>query len=325
MTAAAERFTIQIDALSAILSKTKNQREKGKYFYRNKARDVLFRLEALCRLYREIHDKKLFDAWYKKFKALEDVLGVMDYHESLYLEFTNYRELKKQAEKIYLGKFEEESQYLTEILREEGWLAGTALNEFREIVNHAEWKPEAEDALAYGLVMCSELDKVVNRYSEGELSPFKLEEGVHEFRRRIRWVSIYASASNGLVQLRKNDTLQSSLKTYCTPQVIASPFNTMPKQKGLRYSIVIQAPAFYALSWMINELGTLKDDGFRYENLLSLINVSGKDQQALRKKFMATYQSDPVLVCENAERLMDEFIYRDMIPERIRRDIKRSF
>jgi hypothetical protein len=325
MTAAAERFTIQIDALIAILSKTKNQKEKGKYFYRNKARDVLFRLEALCRLYREIHDKKLFDAWYKKFKALEDVLGVMDYHESLYLEFAGYKELKTQASKIYLGKFEEEAQYLTEIIREQGWQDGTALSEFREVINHAEWKPEEEDALAYGLVMCNELDKVVTRYREGELNPFKLEEGVHEFRRRIRWVSIYASASNGLVQLRKNEMLRSDLKKYCTPEVVASPFNIMPRQRGLRYSIVVQAPAFYALSWLITELGTLKDDGFRYENFISVMNASGKENPSLRKKFLATCQSDPAAVCENAERLMDEFIYRDMIPERIRRDIKRSF
>lgn len=324
MAAAIERFNVQTDELTAILSRIKNQKEKGRQFYKNKARNVIFRLEALCRVYREIHDKKTFDNWYKKFKTLEDILGVLDYHEALYLEFSKYKELKKAADKIYLQKFEEESAYLTELIRNEGWLSGAAIKEFNEFLNAAEWMQEEEDTHAYGLVMCNELDKVVSKYHEGEISPYKLEEGIHEFRRRIRWVSIYAAASNGLVQLRRNQLLEKSLEKYCTPEVISSPFNMMPKQKGLRSSIVIQSAGFYAMSWLISEMGNLKDTGFIYENFLHVMNASGKTNPDLKKKFLATCQSDPLKVCENSEMLIDQFIYHDLIPERVRRDIKRS-
>lgn len=324
MNPAIERFSIQIEALNEILAKTKFQKEKGKYFYKNKARDILFRLEALCRVYREIHDKKIFDAWYKRFKTMEDLLGVLDYHESLHNEFSQFKELKKASEKIYLGKFEEEAGYLSEVLRDQGWQAGTLLNEFSAFLHTAEWKSEEEDAAGFGLVMANELDKLVSKYRDGELNPYKLEEGIHEFRRRIRWVSIYATASNGLVQLRSNPALEKQLKTYCTPEVIASPFNVMPKQKGLRHSLVIQSANFYAMSWLISELGRIKDNGFRYENFLTVSNASGKATLELRKKFLATSDTDPVKFGPLAEELMDNFIYRDMIPERIRRDIKRS-
>ena len=209
-------------------------------------------------------------------------------------------------------------------MREQGWQNGTVLKEFDDFLTSALWKPEEEDTQAFGLVMCNELDKVVSKYHDGELSPYKLEEGIHEFRRRIRWVSIYAMASNGLVQLRENQMLEKELSKYCTPEVVASPFNVMPKQKGMRTSIVIQSAGFYALSWLISELAMLKDTGFRFENFLHVMNASGKVNGDLKKKFLATCQSDPLKVCENAEILMDQFIYRDMIPERVRRDIKRS-
>jgi hypothetical protein len=324
MTPAIERFSIHVNALNGILAKTKFQKDKGKHFYKNKARDILFRLEALCRVYREIQDKKIFDAWYKRFKMMEDVLGVLDYHESLNNEFSTYKELKKTSEKIYLEKFEEEAQYLSEILKEEGWQDGRLLGEFSSFLAAAEWKSEEEDAAAFGLVMSNEIDKVVSKYREGELNPYKLEEGVHEFRRRIRWVSIYAAASNGLVQLRSNPALEKQFSSYCTAEVMSSPFNVMPKQKGLRHSLVIQSANFYALSWLISELGSIKDDAFRYENFITVSNAAGKTTPELKKKFLLTCNTDPAKFATRSEELMDNFIYRDMIPERIRRDIKRS-
>jgi hypothetical protein len=86
-----------------------------------------------------------------------------------------------------------------------------------------------------------------------------IEHGVHELRRKLRWISIYATALDGAVQLDHEAKTPKGYARYMTPAVVENPFNVLPKGDGTAKPVMIPAPLFYALSWTIAELGTLKD------------------------------------------------------------------
>jgi hypothetical protein len=319
-----QRFTIQIEKLQEILSRSKNQRSKGLYFYKNKGRDILFQLEGLCRVYRQTTDKKFFDRWYKDFKSLEDALGSMDHNETMFKEFSLYPAFKKSAQDVFNTRFDETCAFLSEQLVKQGWVNGTKLTAFKQELQEVKWKDDEHDTIGFANVLCEEMDKLVSKYRHGELDPWRLEEGMHEFRRRLRWPSIYSQAANGLIQLRPVSFIPDDFKNYCTPGVVNSPFNVLVKPpKGIKI-LYIQANYFYALSWLIGELSKWKDIGLRHEAFKEMTKASGTRDKALTKKFLDSCAFHPDEIAIRAESAIDQFIYRDFIPERISRDIMRS-
>ena len=92
-----------------------------------------------------------------------------------------------------------------------------------------------------------------------------LENEVHELRRKLRWISIYAHALNGLIQLKKSAKKPSYKTNYFTKEILTSPFNKLPtKTKGTAI-LEYDSNSFFALSYVIKELGNLKDNGLKIE------------------------------------------------------------
>ncbi len=323
-TLAHKRFLLPIATLNTMLSAANKQKDSGMDFYTKKGRDVLFQLEALCRLYRSVHDKKFFDRWYKEFKSLEDHLGSMDNHQALGNEFSAFPELKKLAEKNFLENFKREANDLSEKLLEEGWLDGSKMKIFELELTKLKWKSDDQDAIDYGNAMCDEFDKLIEKYRNGELDMDNLESGLHEFRRKLRWISIYAQVSGGLVQLKSIATVPAELVKYCTGEIVKSPFNVLPKSAKGQKTIFVQSHYFYALSWLIRYLSELKDTGLSNEAFLKLCSEARIKDKKLALKFSNSCMFDPADVSTLAETAIDDFIYRDFIPERICRDIMRS-
>ena len=98
-----------------------------------------------------------------------------------------------------------------------------------------------------------------------------LESQVHELRRKLRWLSIYPQTLQGGIQLTKTSARDKNVKKYLTPEIVNSPFNKMPTAGTNRYVLTFNRDYFLALSWMISELGKLKDQGLR----LTVLNEAG--------------------------------------------------
>ena len=322
-TYAMQRFAAPLGELKALLEKGRYQKDKALGFYRHKGRSILFQLEALCRLYRGFQDKTLFKEWYRKFKVLEDALGNMDYNESMYFEFSAYPELKKACENNFGAHFSESSAYVSNMLKNDGWLSGECVSTFIDELNKQNWKDEEDDRTEYGLGMIREMKQLTSKYEDGELNPFEIEEGLHEFRRRLRWISIYAQASYGMVQLNSSEYIPQNVQHYCTPEVLTLPYNTLlPPQKNQR-TLNIQSHYFYALSWLIQHLGELKDIGLRTAAFHELCKESGVNSKAVYKRFASQCQYAPETICNRAEEAIDTFLTEDFITKRIARDLKR--
>jgi hypothetical protein len=58
------------------------------------------------------------------------------------------------------------------------------------------------------------------------------------------------------------------LKKYHTPEVLSSRFNKFPESGSNNFILLLEKNNFLALSWIIDALGKLKDQGLLDENLL---------------------------------------------------------
>ena len=88
-----------------------------------------------------------------------------------------------------------------------------------------------------------------------------MENDVHELRRKLRWLSIYPQALQGCIQLTESKTKSKNLTKYLTTEIINSPFNKMPAAGNNHFILTLNKSYFLALSWIIAELGKLKDNG----------------------------------------------------------------
>ena len=86
---------------------------------------------------------------------------------------------------------------------------------------------------------------------------------MHELRRKLRWLSIYPQALGGCIQLTETPSNDDNVSKYLVPEIVNSPFNKLPPPGANRYLLMFNKDNFLALSWMISELGKLKDQGLR--------------------------------------------------------------
>lgn len=324
MSQAKQRFLYHAQQAESLLAEGNRKREKASFVYQQGLRNLLFPLEGLARLYREMKGFRAMDDWYKEFKALEDTLGSLDYYDALIGEFSNYKILKKVVEKELVSKRQEEFGFLEDALKNNGWLNGAKWKAFYECLDTLPWMDDHEDALAFADGMENELAKLEEKYHHGEINPWMLEEGVHEFRRRLRWIGIYSLASKGLVQLRSTKFIEQSLSAYCTKAVISSPFNKMPKPPKQSETLQITSAYFYAASWLISYLGDLKDIGQRYHVFLNLAEQAGGVDKKWHDQFLATCSISPLEVEARAETAIDQFIHGDLILYKLRRELHRT-
>ena len=117
----------------------------------------------------------------------------------------------------------------------------------------------------------------INGFAKNYAAGFsELETQVHELRRKLRWLSIYPQALQGCIQLTEKAARGAGVAKYLTPEITGSPFNKMPAAGTNRYLLMLNRDYFFALSWMIAELGRLKDHGLR----TVLLNEAGKTSKS---------------------------------------------
>jgi hypothetical protein len=323
------RFAIPVQALISIIKKFKNKNDNGAFFYELKARDHLFIIEALCRIYKNVLGKKIFEQLTVEVKTLEDQLGKIDFYNGYLKEFSAEKQIPGSFLRYFFTHKQEEIMKLNGIIERGNIFANEkGLNETLALLKNVKWKDREAERNDITLFMVNHIDKILKQHDNGILNFNTIEDGVHEFRRRIRWISIYALALNGLVRLKKVNNIPENLKKYLTVDILNSPFNNLhAPPKGL-IPVEIQAPHFYALSWLIQETGRLKDAALK----INVVNEAIRQSDIRTKKTAAILhahllpRSSPSMsyIFENTERIADTFIHNDMVLYHIRRDLLRS-
>ncbi len=260
-----QRFGYYLAQLQTLLTKAAKQKNPALWLYQNNMRTPLFMLEALAKMYIDIHNKKKFTKLKEHFKLLEDVLGAIDYHDSFAKEFSKNKSIPAAVVNYLQAQSREKIQSMNELLTEDNWLGIDAgrINKIQKKLSKADWLKEEAEAKAINEFYGEAIYEIAEFINDPKFQFDNVEADVHELRRKLRWLSIYPQALRGCIQLSKSKNIPKHLLKYCTKEITTSSFNKMPDAGDNKYFLLLEQNYFYSLSWMIAELGKLKDNGLR--------------------------------------------------------------
>ncbi|MBL7702082.1 MAG: hypothetical protein JNM14_07515 [Ferruginibacter sp.] len=277
------RFDHYLKQLEELLTKSSKQKNPALWLYQNNARTPLFMLEGLAKLYAGIHNKKKFSKIKEHVKLLEDAIGQIDYYDAFAKEFAANKKIPKEITGYLQAQSREKIQSLNELLVEKEWLGDDAdrIEKIRKKLKKADWLDEKDDVKSLQQFYVIAINKILEFINEKDFHFTDVEKDVHEFRRMMRWLSIYPQALRGCIQLSKSKTATPKyLAKYLTRAITGSPYNKMPDAAGLKHFLLLDQNRFYALSWMIAELGNLKDSGLKVEVIKEALLQTSKTNEA---------------------------------------------
>jgi hypothetical protein len=258
-------------------------------------------LEGLARLYAQAHNKKLFTKIKDKAKELEDALGWLDFYYHYYQVFSKNRKLSAEVKAYFTKKLEQSQETCLKLLKKEEWLNGDRIKKIRKQLKYADWKEEAVEVELFSGIYRSEANEILQFLRDHEFHFADMEHDVHELRRKLRWLSIYPQALQGVVKLIHKSKDKNALVQYHTEAILTSPYNQFQPSKKLAAHLKLGKPQFFALSWLIAELGELKDKGQHIEILtFVLMKLEGLSKEAASEKtytmLAKTYPKEEVLL-----------------------------
>ncbi|MBL7931045.1 MAG: hypothetical protein JNL60_04040 [Bacteroidia bacterium] len=251
------------EKLEQLLIESKKQKNPALWLYKNDARGLLFMIESLFRLHAAISPVTEVKKLHKFSKKFEDLLGEIDYYVVILALFSKNKSITKKEldyfrknrdafEKKLNKKLLEKDYYIPKI-RSFKTLSGDFNSPGNISLLHKHIKSELAEGAAY-----------FNRYRSGFTD---MEEQVHELRRKLRWISIYAESLRGRVVLRKDIKRYSWEKEFINQNSKKSPYNSVPPKLPLKKHIFFTDKAFFALNSCIAQLGVIKDKGLQIEAL----------------------------------------------------------
>lgn len=302
--------------LQDLLIKSSKQKNPALWLYKNNARTTLFILEAITRLHNDAFDEKLFGKWNKRFKKLEDLFGEIDQFASLETELKLNKKISKEIVKYFTVNTSNYLDKCNRRLLEKDWFSDK-LKLFNNKISKFEvdYNQGYLDALKYSMI--AEEESILKFVKKSNYHFTKVEEEIHELRRKLRWLSIYAQSLNGLVQLKKSNKKSKFQINYFTKDILESPYNVLPKRPKNTAIIEFDRDSFFALSWMIKELGTLKDKGLKVQKLadaMFIVEDITREQSLLKAinvlKLDLDTQSNILI---KASKLLQTFVEKDKI------------
>jgi len=302
--------------LQDMLAEASSQKNAVLWLYKKDVRTILFMLEALTRLHDKAFDERLFSKWNKRFKKLEYLFGEIDQFIVLESELKLNKHISKETLKFFIVNSTNLIEKCNQRLRDKNWF-NNKLKSFDYKLSEFNVDYNDEYLLALIKAMYHEIDEILYLCSKSNFKFTKIEEEVHEMRRKLRWLSIYGQALNGLIQLKKSSKKNIFLINYFTKDVLNSPYNKLPAKHKNTSIIEFDSDSFFALRWMIKELGTLKDEGLKVQKLadaMFIVEDITREQAQLKAinelKLDLDTQSNILI---KASKLLETFVVKDKV------------
>lgn len=295
-------FERELDALGEFFIQNKNLADNAKagFLMKSDVRQSLFRLQALSRMLSD-QSPKFFDKQRKYFKKLEDVVGKLDLAMSLHKTGDGLK-VKKLSEKF--EKQEKEAREdMIEAMKESGlWEEPEAtLADLREdfakkgkwVTGHAEKTALLRIIAGYTLDLSDAVK--ANKFDDADI-----EKGLHELRRRLRWIGMQVTTLSGVVQLTDETSLDGKLKNLIKDAQAKNPKMMASKYMKVGDVLVenpIQVPrqTLAMITEYVSRIGASKDNA----EMQIYIDEAMKDDQSsdkagVDKKLQDLLKSDKV-------------------------------
>lgn len=276
-------FKHRLSVLSHQLLAAEQQKSPAMWLYQNDARTSLFYLEAMCRVLGAAGNAKRFDKLKAQFKMLEDALGELDYYDAWWHEFSANKAISADVLMAIDHQRDLAELRLNGLLKKEAWLLSksTRVTKIKKQIKKINW-PSDTDFVAHAHDFYQHTIADINAHLAKPL--VDIEADVHELRRDVRWLSIYPQAFKGFFSLKPARVTYQKFGKYLSAEVVNSPFNRLQAADDV-VPLLLNQNNFYAMSWLIATLGTIKDQGLRLELLThALQTVEGLPDDAAQSK-----------------------------------------
>jgi hypothetical protein len=304
------RFEFQLEKIEMLVNQAINHENPALWLFVHDLRTPFFMLEGLAKMYAKLHNEKSFTKLREQFKAIEDALGAVDFYAAFSKEFDADKNISLEIKLYFQTKTKEKIQNLQQILKKEDWLDGSRIKKIRKKLDELDWlKSEKETEAIQGFYK-AEIKKINQFINENSTGFDDIEAQVHELRRKLRWLSIYPQGLQGKIVLKESKET-THLKPYLTASVLASPFNQFPINEDLISKVYLDKNNFLALSWMIAELGKIKDKGLKINALKDAIQeiklINDEKAMAETMTFLPKNTSTISSLLKESSHLMKQF------------------
>jgi hypothetical protein len=312
------RFIFFLTKIENQLNEAASSEDPGRLVYSNDMRTPLFMLEALSRIYKKIHAHKKIKKINTEFKDLEDFLGQIDYYDGFYKDFLKNKQIPELVTLDVKGHADKKVEEFNKHLKKGKWIGNhkKRLKKIYKKLDSIEWFDEKNDTVAILEVYQNDIEKIIKKYKNNQKEFTDIEADVHELRRELRWLSIYPQALLGLMELKSDGEPPEFLKKYLTPEIINSPYNKMPDGSGLQNHIILNQNYYFGLSWMIAELGKLKDNGLKIELLeKSIAKVYKAKENVSQLAYSICDENQPTIlqILDEAQNISKTFFDEDIL------------
>ncbi len=273
-------------------------------------RRQVFLLEGGLKFYKKAYPE--LEPLLVQSKALEDVLGHVKGGNTM-LELAQETGAPKEVIAV-LQHHVDDARGRLEALVEKEWMPDadgqlpamtTMLNTFESM----DWMTGKDDKKFVRKEFARRLKKM------GAV-PYKMEElqgdfGVHELRRNLRWIPIYAEALDGLVQ---HDASVNPVKAYeplLEKDISSSKYMNLPEGDFEKKPIKVSKSLYAANMTLVGAFGDLKDRGEEVEELALAYKEAGlapdyESAEQLVLDLLGLDKAEPTTLTDEAGKLYDE-------------------
>ena len=307
-----EIFNYHLNNLEKLLNEAKNQNNPALWLFENRLRTPMFMLEATARVFEKIYDSKDLEKRNEQIKTVEDAIGEVDYYNAFAKELTLNQNIKPAIIEYLNQQTDLKIVELNSILNDENWLNGKRIAKIKETINSVDWLSETNELKKIDQFYKKSIAKIDEFIKITTFDFDDIENDVHELRRRLRWLSIYPQALLGVFQYSKSiENPPKNLEKYLTPEILESKYNILPTTLQFTNPIEINKNYFFALSWIIAELGKIKDEGLRIMILKEAIentdNSDLKIDESEIHKILNTKQKSLETLLSSAEKIVKPY------------------
>lgn len=319
-------YDYYIKKWNSLILKANGSDNKALFLFDNGARTTLFMLESLFRVNRKKDETLRAEFWYKEFKLIEDALGQIDYYNFFEIELTKQKSKEKEIINYFKKKKTQTLVQLNKDLKNSLWFknykqhSSLLLKDVATITNK-------QSTFDVAKTISKEIDKISD-FVKNEIQYNDIELSTHEIRRKLRWISIYSNSFRGLFQLRHHAKSRIKLQKYLTEEIITSPFNSFPKNETEESSVYYKDNYFFALSWIINELGNLKDRGLFVTAITEAIeNTENTNSKTAHKKACELLKEEENCLTEilHQTKVIVTDFYKNEVMEKLNKDLKQFY